>query len=66
MDFVVGLLRTQARYDLIWVVVDRLTKVTHYIPIKTTYFEARLVELYVSRIVCLHGVPKNMVSDRGS
>jgi hypothetical protein len=45
--------------------VDRLTKVAHFIPIKTTYSGSQLAELYMSRIVCLHGVPKKIVSDRG-
>jgi transposase InsO family protein len=66
MDFIVGLLHTQAGYDLIWVIVDRLTKVAHFIPVKTTYSSAKLAELYMSRIVCLHGVPKKIVLDRGS
>jgi hypothetical protein len=66
MDFIVRLPHTQARYDLIWVIVDRLTKVAHFIPVKTTYYGAKLVELYMSRIVCLHGVPKKIVLDRGS
>jgi hypothetical protein len=66
MDFIVGLPRTQAGYDSIWVIVDRLTKVAHFIPVKTTYSSAKLAELYVSRIVCLHGVLKKIVSDRGS
>jgi hypothetical protein len=66
MDFIVGLPRTQAGYDSIWVIVDRLTKVAHFIPIKTTYSGAKLAELYMSRIMCLHGVPKKIVSDRGS
>jgi hypothetical protein len=66
MDFIVGLPRTQAGYDSIWVIVDRLTKVTHFIPVKMTYSGAKLVELYMSRIMCLHGVPKKIVSDRGS
>jgi hypothetical protein len=66
MDFIVGLPRTQAGYDLKWVIVDRLTKVAHFIPVKMTYSGAKLVELYMSRIVCLHGVPKKIVSDRGS
>jgi transposase InsO family protein len=66
MDFIVGLPRTQAGYDSIWVVVDRLTKAAHFIPVKTTYNSAVLVELYMSRIVCLHGVPKKIVSDRGT
>jgi transposase InsO family protein len=66
MDFIVRLPRTQARYDSIWVIVDRLTKVAHFIPVKTTYSCAKLVELYMSRIVCLHGVPKRTVLDIGS
>jgi hypothetical protein len=66
MDFIVGLPRTQAGYDSIWIIVDRLTKVTHFIPIKTTYSGVQLAELYMSRIMCLHGVPKKIVSDRGS
>jgi hypothetical protein len=66
MDFIVGLPGTQAGCDSIWVIVDRLTKVAHFIPVKTTYSGAKLAELYMSRIVCLLGVPKKIVSDRGS
>ncbi|WVZ89047.1 hypothetical protein U9M48_035506 [Paspalum notatum var. saurae] len=66
MDFIVGLPRTQKGYNSIWVVVDRLTKVAHFITVNTTYSGARLAELYISRIVCLHGVPKRIISDRGS
>ena len=66
MDFIVGLPRTRTGYVSIWVVVDRLTKAAHFIPVKTTYNSALLVELYMSRIVCLHGVPKKIVSDRGT
>jgi hypothetical protein len=66
IDFIVGLPRTSAGYDSIWVIVDRLTKVAHFIPVKTTYSGAKLAELYMGRIVCLHGVPKKIVSDRGS
>ena len=66
MDFIVGLPRTHAGYDSIWVIVDRLTKVAHFIPVKATYSGAKLAELYMSRIVCLHEVPKKIVSDRGS
>ncbi|WVZ93891.1 hypothetical protein U9M48_039843 [Paspalum notatum var. saurae] len=51
MDFIVGLPRTQKGYNSIWVVVDRLTKVAHFIPVNTTYSGARLAELYISRIV---------------
>jgi hypothetical protein len=66
MDFIVGLPRTQAGYDSIWVIVGRLTKVAHFIPVKTTYSGAKLAELYMSRIMCLHGVSKKILSDRGS
>jgi transposase InsO family protein len=66
MDFIVGLPRTRTGYDFIWVVVDCLTKVAHFIPVKTTYNSAVLAKVYMSRIVCLHGVPKKIVSDRGT
>jgi hypothetical protein len=46
--------------------VDHLTKAAHFIPVKTTYNSVVLAELYMSRIVCLHGVPKKIVSDRGT
>jgi transposase InsO family protein len=64
MNFIVGLLRTQSSYDSIWVIVDRLTKVPYFIPVKTTYSGPELAELYMSRVACLHGVPKKIVSDR--
>jgi hypothetical protein len=66
MDFIVGLPRTREGYDSIWVIVDMLTKVAHFIPMKTTYSGAQLAELYMSRIVCLHGIAKKIVSDRGT
>jgi hypothetical protein len=66
MDFIVGLPRTQSGYDSIWVIVDRLTKVAHFIPVKTIYSGLQLAELYMSRIVYLHVVPKTIVSDRGT
>jgi hypothetical protein len=66
MDFITGLPRTSKGYDSIWVIVYRLTKVTHFIPVNTTYKGSQLAELYMARIVCLHGVPKKIVSDHGS
>jgi hypothetical protein len=66
MDFIVGLPRTQSDYDSIWVIVDRLTKVAHFIPLKTTYSGPQLAGLYMSRIVYLHGVPKKIMPDRGT
>jgi hypothetical protein len=53
MHFIEGLTRTRDGYDSIWVIVDRLTKVAHFIPVKTTYTGVKLAELYNSRIgVC--------------
>jgi hypothetical protein len=66
MDFIVGLPRTPAGYDSIWVTVDRLTKVAHFILVKTTHKESQLVELYMAWIMSLHGVPKKIILDRGS
>jgi hypothetical protein len=66
MDFIIGLPRTPAGYESIWVIVDRLTKVAHFIPVRTNYTRTKLAKLYMARIVCLHGVPKKIVSDRGS
>jgi hypothetical protein len=66
MDFIVGLPRTQLGYDSIWVIVYQLTKVAHFIPVKTNYYGPQLAELYMSRIVCLHEVLKKIVSDRGT
>ena len=64
MDFVVGLPRTPKGLDAIWVIVDRLTKSAHFIPIKIKYSLERLAGLYVSEIVRLHGVPSSIVSNR--
>jgi hypothetical protein len=66
IDFIVGLPHTRDGYDSIWVIVDKLTEVAHFIPVKTTYLGEKLAELYISKIVCLHGVPKKIVSDRGT
>ena len=66
MDFVVGLPCTSDGYDSIWVIVDWLTKSAHFLPVKTIYSVAKLAKLYVKHIVCLHGVPVSIVSDRGS
>jgi hypothetical protein len=66
MDFFTGLPCTSKGYDSIWVIVDRLTKVAHFIPDNTAYKGSQLAELYMARVVCLHGVPKKIVSDCGS
>ena len=45
MDFIIGFPRTRSGYDSIWVIVDRLTKVAHFIPVKTTYTSAKLAKI---------------------
>ena len=66
MDFIVGLPKTSKGYDSIWVIVDRLTKSAHFLPVKTIYRAQHYAELYISRILSLHGVPKTIISDRGT
>jgi hypothetical protein len=66
IDFMVGMQKTQSVYDSIWVIVDRLTKVAHFVLVKTTYSRSEIAELYMSRIVYLYGVPKKIVLDRGT
>jgi hypothetical protein len=65
MDFVVGLPRTPKGNDSVWVIVDRLTKVAHFVPVKTRYATEKLAELYVEHILRLHGAPRSIISDRG-
>ena len=66
MVFVVGLPCSPKGKDAIWVVIDRLMKVAHFIPMKTTNSASGLVPLYVKEVVMLHGVPKSIVSDCAS
>ena len=65
MDFIVGLPRTSKGYNSIWVIVDRLTKLAHFLPMDTRYSARKYAKLYLDRIVTLHGVPLTIVSDRG-
>ena len=64
MDFVVGLPLTGRKNDSFWVVVDRLTKSAHFLPVKTDYALDKLTELYIKEIVRLHGIPVSIISDR--
>jgi IS30 family transposase len=66
MDFIVGLPLTPRKHDSIWVIVDRLTKTADFIPVHTTYSAERYAEIYIDLIVRLHGVPKTILSDRGT
>ena len=58
MDFIVGLPNTSQKHDSIWVIIDRLTKTAHFLPVRTTYSTKRYAEIYLDQIVCLHGVPR--------
>ncbi|XP_052483125.1 uncharacterized protein LOC128036232 [Gossypium raimondii] len=66
MDFVSGLPLSPKKKDVIWVIVDRLTKSSHFIPVRMDYSLDKLAELYISEIVRLHGVPISIISDRDS
>jgi len=66
MDFIVGLPKTVKGFDSIWVIVDRLTKTAHFLPVKILYPASTYAKIYFDRILSLHGVPKTIVSDRGT
>ncbi|KAD6794687.1 hypothetical protein E3N88_05583 [Mikania micrantha] len=66
MDFITKLPRTAHNHDAIWVIVDRLTKSAHFLPIREDYSMDRLAKLYINEIVMRHGVPISIISDRDS
>jgi transposase InsO family protein len=66
MYFNVGLPLTARKKNSIWVITDRLTKTSHFIPVHTTYSVQQYAELYMDQIVRLHGIPKTIISDRGT
>jgi hypothetical protein len=65
MDFITRLPTTQKGNDSIWLIVDRLTKSVHFIPVKISYRPPEYADLYIAQIVRLHGIPKTIVLDRG-
>ena len=66
MDFITKLPRTSSGYDTIWVIVDRLTKSAHFLPIREDYKMEKLSRIYINEIVTRHGVPISIISDRDS
>jgi hypothetical protein len=66
MDFIIGLPLMPCKFDSIWVIIDRLSKSAHFTPIHTHYDARRYAEIYIAHILCLRGVPKTIISDRGS
>jgi hypothetical protein len=66
MDFIVGLPLTAHKVDAIWMIFYHFTKYAHFIPVHTCFIAEKYVEIYIARILCLHGFPKMIISDRGS
>ncbi|XP_073133336.1 uncharacterized protein [Henckelia pumila] len=64
MDFVIGLPITQRRMNSIWIIVDRLTKSAHFLPVRNNFSMNQYAELYIREVVRLHGVPARIISDR--
>jgi hypothetical protein len=64
MDFITGLPRTNKQHDSIMVVVDKLTKAAHFIPLKTTHKTTNVADIYMRKVARFHGIPKTIVSDR--
>ena len=61
MDFITGLPHMQQGHDSICVIVDRLTKSAHFVPVNIKYPARKYAKLYVSHIVRLHGVPRTII-----
>ncbi|GKA95207.1 putative reverse transcriptase domain-containing protein, partial [Tanacetum coccineum] len=64
MDFVTKLPKSSSGHDTIWVIVDRLTKSAHFLPIREDYKTEKLAKIYTNEIVARHGVPVSIISDR--
>jgi hypothetical protein len=64
MDFITGLSRTRKQHDSIMVVVDKLTKDAHFIPLKTNHRATDVAEIFLKEVARLHGIPKTIVSNR--
>src|SRR3954471_2632759 len=66
MDFITGFPLSQKKNNAIFVVIDNLSKVAHFFPVKDSISAAELADLYIARVVSLHGITKKISSDRGS
>ena len=64
MDFITGLLKIKKQNDFIFIVIDKLSKASHFIPVKSTYKEVNITDIFLQDIFRLHGIPKEIVSDR--
>jgi hypothetical protein len=66
MDFIMGLPRTGSQHDSIMVVVDKITKYAHFIPLKTTHKAVDVADIFMKEVAQLHEIPKTIVSDKDS
>jgi hypothetical protein len=64
MDFITGLPRMNKKHDSIMVVVDKLTKDAHFVPVKKTHTTTYIAKIFMKEIDRLHGIPRKIVSDR--
>ena len=63
MDFIIGLPKSKKKNDSIFVVIDKLLKAAHYIPMKSTYKVVNIVDIFLKEIFRLHGIPKEIISN---
>ena len=64
MEFITGLPKSKKKKDSIFVVIDKLSKVAHFIPVKLTYKAVNIADIFLKEIFRLHGIPKAIISDR--
>ncbi|GKG27091.1 reverse transcriptase domain-containing protein, partial [Tanacetum coccineum] len=64
MDFITKLLKTSSDYDTIWVIIDRLTKSAHFLPMRENNSMDKLARLYLKEVVMRHGIPISIICDR--
>ena len=64
MDFITGLLKSKKHNDSIFVVIEKLSKATHFIPMKSTYKAVNIVDIFLKEIFRLHEIPKAVVLDQ--
>ncbi|WMV26392.1 hypothetical protein MTR67_019777 [Solanum verrucosum] len=65
MDFITGLPHTRRQHDSIWVIIDRVTKSSRFLVVKTADSAEDYAKVYINEIVRLHGVPLSIISDKG-
>ena len=64
MDFIIGIPKGKNKNDSIFVLIDKLSKATHFIPVKLTYKAVNIADIFLKEIFILHGIPREIISDR--